>query len=55
MVDDLLGPAEGPYEWVVDMGVRDRYLVGKLAPQRLLIEIMVLKMKKGMMSRRTLR
>jgi len=33
VVDDLLGPAEGPYEWVVDMGVRDRYLVGKLAPQ----------------------
>ena len=28
VVDDLLGPAEGPYEWVVDMGVRDRYLVG---------------------------
>ncbi|MDA0892584.1 MAG: DISARM system helicase DrmA, partial [Proteobacteria bacterium] len=35
VVDDLLGPAGGPYEWVVDMGVRDRYLVGKLAPQEI--------------------
>lgn len=32
--DDLLGPAGGPYEWIVDMSVRDRYLVGKLAPWR---------------------
>jgi len=32
--DDLLGPAGGPHEYVVDMGVRDRYLVGKLAPRR---------------------
>lgn len=30
--DDLLGPAKGPNEHIVDMGVRDRYLVGKLAP-----------------------
>lgn len=30
--DDLLGPANGPEEFVVDMSVRDRYLVGKLAP-----------------------
>lgn len=30
--DDLLGPAQGPHEQIVDMGVRDRYLVGKLAP-----------------------
>ncbi len=30
--DDLLGPANGPNEHIVDMGVRDRYLVGKLAP-----------------------
>jgi len=30
--DDLLGPAKGPHEQIVDMGVRDRYLVGKLAP-----------------------
>lgn len=30
--DDLLGPANGPYETIVDMGVRDRYLVGKFAP-----------------------
>ena len=32
--DDLLGPAGGPEEYVIDMGVRDRYLVGKLAPRR---------------------
>lgn len=31
--DDLLGPANGPDELVVDMSVRDRYLVGKLAPR----------------------
>jgi len=31
--DDLLGPANGPDELVIDMGVRDRYLVGKLAPR----------------------
>ena len=31
--DDLLGPANGPAELVVDMSVRDRYLVGKLAPR----------------------
>ncbi|KYF59304.1 helicase [Sorangium cellulosum] len=31
--DDLLGPANGPEEFVVDMSVRDRYLVGKLAPR----------------------
>lgn len=31
--DDLLGPAGGPHERIVDMGVRDRYLVGKLAPR----------------------
>ncbi|MBX3182883.1 MAG: DISARM system helicase DrmA [Polyangiaceae bacterium] len=30
--DDLLGPANGPEELVIDMSVRDRYLVGKLAP-----------------------
>lgn len=30
--DDLLGPAGGPEEEIVDMSVRDRYLVGKLAP-----------------------
>lgn len=33
VTDDLLGPAGGPYEHIVDMGVRDRYLVGKLAPR----------------------
>lgn len=32
--NDLLGPAGGPEEFVVDMGVRDRYLVGKLTPRR---------------------
>lgn len=34
VTDDLLGPANGPYEQIVDMGVRDRYLVGKLAPRQ---------------------
>ncbi|HDR8993304.1 DISARM system helicase DrmA [Burkholderia cepacia] len=33
VVDDLLGPAGGPHERIVDMSVRDRYLVGKLAPR----------------------
>ncbi len=33
VIDDLLGPAGGPDELIVDMGVRDRYLVGKLAPR----------------------
>lgn len=32
VTDDLLGPANGPLEEIVDMSVRDRYLVGKLAP-----------------------
>ena len=32
--DDLLGPASGPEEFVVDMSVRDRYLVGKLGPRK---------------------
>lgn len=32
--DDLLGPASGPEELVVDMSVRDRYLVGKLGPRK---------------------
>lgn len=34
VMDDLLGPANGPREQIVDMGVRDRYLVGKLAPRK---------------------
>lgn len=34
VTDDLLGPANGPHEEIVDMGVRDRYLVGKIAPQQ---------------------
>ncbi len=33
VIDDLLGPANGPDEEIVDMSVRDRYLVGKLAPR----------------------
>ena len=33
VMDDLLGPANGPHEQIIDMGVRDRYLVGKLAPR----------------------
>jgi len=32
VIDDLLGPADGPEEEIVGMSVRDRYLVGKLAP-----------------------
>jgi hypothetical protein len=38
VVDDLLGPADGPLEEVVGMSVRDRYLVGKLAPKDTHIE-----------------
>ncbi|WP_043320051.1 DISARM system helicase DrmA [Microbulbifer sp. HZ11] len=33
VMDDLLGPANGPEEEIVDMSVRDRYLVGRLAPR----------------------
>lgn len=33
MIDDVLGPASGPHEEIVGMSVRDRYLVGKLAPR----------------------
>jgi anti-sigma regulatory factor (Ser/Thr protein kinase) len=33
VLDDLLGPAMGPEEEIIGMGVRDRYLVGKLAPK----------------------
>ena len=32
VTDDLLGPANGPMEEIIGMSVRDRYLVGKLAP-----------------------
>jgi hypothetical protein len=38
VVDDLLGPANGPDEEIVGMSVRDRYLVGKLAPLTLNME-----------------
>ena len=34
--DDLLGPANGPFEEIVGMSVRDRYLIGKLAPRETL-------------------
>lgn len=33
VIDDLLGPAGGPYEEIVDMKVTERYLLGKLAPR----------------------
>jgi len=33
-IDDLLGPACGPEEEIVGMSVRERYLVGKLAPRQ---------------------
>lgn len=33
VMDDILGPASGPHEEIVGMSVRDRYLVGKLAPR----------------------
>jgi len=33
-IKDLLGPASGPEEEVDETNVRDRYLVGTLAPRR---------------------
>jgi hypothetical protein len=33
VVNDLLGPASGPEEEILGTSVRDRYLVGKLAPK----------------------
>jgi len=38
VMDDLLGPANGPNEQIIDMSVRDRYLVGKLAPREIIDE-----------------
>lgn len=38
VTDDLLGPADGPHEEIIGMGVRDRYLIGKLAPQDTRVE-----------------
>jgi len=38
VMDDLLGPADGPEEEIVGMSVRDRYLVGKLAPMNTLMD-----------------
>ena len=32
IIDDLLGPADGPEEEIIGMSVRERYLVGKFAP-----------------------
>ena len=34
VMDELLGPANGPIEQIVDMNVRDRYLVGRLSPMK---------------------
>ena len=34
VVDDLLGPANGSLEQIIDMNVRDRYLVGRLSPMK---------------------
>ncbi|MCC6899954.1 MAG: hypothetical protein IT377_13320 [Polyangiaceae bacterium] len=38
VIADLLGPAGGPEEEIVEGSVRDRYLVGMLAPRRVRIE-----------------
>jgi len=38
VVKDLLGPASGPDEEILGTSVRDRYLVGKLAPKELPID-----------------
>jgi hypothetical protein len=38
VVMDLLGPASGPEEEILGTSVRDRYLVGKLAPKDSLID-----------------
>lgn len=38
VMDDLLGPAGGPFEEIIGMSVRDRYLVGRLAPKETLQE-----------------
>ncbi len=34
VMDDLLGPANGALEQIIDTNVRDRYLVGRLAPMK---------------------
>ena len=34
VLNDLLGPVGGPTEEIVEQSVRDRYLVGMLAPKR---------------------
>lgn len=38
VVADLLGPANGPTEEIVGSSARDRYLVGKLAPRRVVTD-----------------
>jgi len=35
---DLLGPCDGPEEEIIGTSVRDRYLVGKLAPKRVVAD-----------------
>ncbi len=34
VMDDLLGPANGSLEQIIDTNVRDRYLVGRLSPMK---------------------
>ncbi len=34
VMDDLLGPADGALEQIIDTNVRDRYLVGRLSPMK---------------------
>ncbi len=34
VMDDLLGPANGALEQIIDTNVRDRYLVGRLSPMK---------------------
>jgi hypothetical protein len=38
VVRDLLGPAGGPEEEVIEDRVREHYLVGMLAPRRVSVE-----------------
>jgi hypothetical protein len=38
VIHDLLGPAGGPEEEVTEDRVRERYLVGMLAPRRVSVE-----------------
>ncbi len=38
IVADLLGPANGPTEEIVGSNVQSRYLIGKLAPRRVMVD-----------------